>query len=138
MNRNDFKLLSNIRLREARILLDNNCFEGAFYLAGYSVECALKACIAKNVRKYDFPDKKTVNDSYSHDLEKLIKTAGLGPIFDAEINANPDFALNWAVVKDWNEETRYLNPISQARANDLFSAITTRNNGVITWLKRFW
>jgi HEPN domain-containing protein len=47
MNRSDFHRLTEIRIKEAKVLLDRKCYEGAYYLAGYAVECALKACIAK-------------------------------------------------------------------------------------------
>jgi hypothetical protein len=47
MNRNDLQNLSRLREKEAKVLLDNGCFAGAYYLLGYAVECALKACIAK-------------------------------------------------------------------------------------------
>ncbi len=33
-------------------------WEGTYYLAGYAVECALKACIAKQIIAEDFPDKE--------------------------------------------------------------------------------
>src|SRR5919106_3680906 len=39
---------------------------GAYYLAGYAVECGLKACIAKQVRRHEFPDRTTVNQSHTH------------------------------------------------------------------------
>lgn len=45
MNREDFQRVSEIRLRESRALLAAGFPEGAYYLAGYAVECALKACI---------------------------------------------------------------------------------------------
>ena len=48
MNRGEFQEIANIRLRDAKVLLDNECFDGAYYLAGYVIECALKAWIAKN------------------------------------------------------------------------------------------
>ncbi len=32
MNRNDFQQLVDIRLKEAKVLLDNQCFDGAYYL----------------------------------------------------------------------------------------------------------
>lgn len=47
MNRSDFQDLAQIRLAEAAALLQAERFDGAYYLAGYAVECALKACIAK-------------------------------------------------------------------------------------------
>jgi hypothetical protein len=47
MKRQDFQGLAAVRLKEARVLLEARCWEGADYLGGYVVECALKACIAK-------------------------------------------------------------------------------------------
>ncbi len=59
-------------------MLDNGLYEGAYYLAGYAVECAIKACIAKQTKRYDFPpDRRTVDKIYSHDLEDLIGLAEL-------------------------------------------------------------
>jgi hypothetical protein len=43
MNRSDFQQLAELRLRESRSLLAAGFPEGAYYLAGYSVECAFKA-----------------------------------------------------------------------------------------------
>jgi HEPN domain-containing protein len=94
LNRNDLRRLARIRLREARALLEARCYDGAYYLCGYAVEVALKACIAKQTRRHDFPDRKTVNDSYSHDLRTLIKVAGLEGLWLRETSGNPDFELN--------------------------------------------
>lgn len=47
MNRSDFQKLTELRLTEANALLGAKCYEGAYYLTGYAVECALKACIAQ-------------------------------------------------------------------------------------------
>jgi len=70
MNRNDFQRLAELRLKEARVLLAAELPDGAYYLSGYAVECALKACIAKRTREHDFPEKKLVIDSHTHDLGK--------------------------------------------------------------------
>jgi hypothetical protein len=51
--------------------------DGAYYLAGYSVECALKVCIAKATQRHDFPDKNKAEASYSHKFKELLKVAGL-------------------------------------------------------------
>ena len=59
MNRLDLQQLSDLRIGEAKALLAQGFPEGAYYLAGYSVECALKACIARRTREHDFPDKST-------------------------------------------------------------------------------
>ena len=52
---------------------------GASYssLAGYAVECALKARIAKATRKHDFPDTKKADASHRHNLRELLKVANL-------------------------------------------------------------
>src|SRR5262249_10273775 len=56
MTRADLQQLSRLRRREARVLLDAGHSAGAYYLVGYAVECALKACIARSTRRYDFPE----------------------------------------------------------------------------------
>jgi len=104
MNRSDLQRLSRIRLREARILLNNRSYEGAYYLLGYAVECAFKACIARRTRRYDFPDRKFAVDIYTHDLSKLLNLSGLEPEHRRESIRNPIFELNWTIVKDWSEQ----------------------------------
>jgi hypothetical protein len=69
---------------------------------GYAVECAIKACIAKQIKKHDFPDKKLINDSYVHDLEKLLSASGLKERFRKAMDANPALELNWSIAKDWS------------------------------------
>ena len=64
--RSDFRILSETRLEEARLLLKGRRHLGAYYLAGYAVECALKACIAKQRKRFEFPPKrKSVEQMYS-------------------------------------------------------------------------
>lgn len=55
MVRRDFQDLATVRIREAESLLAAGLFDGAYYLAGLAVECALKACIAKATQQYDSP-----------------------------------------------------------------------------------
>ena len=95
----------------------------------------LKAFIAKQTSQYDFPDRRTVNDSYTHDLTKLIKIAGL-PL-EQEMGKNEDFVDNWSVVKEWSEESRY-EKISENAARDLHSAVVDVKYGVLQWIRRHW
>jgi hypothetical protein len=138
MNRETFQRLCNLRVKEARSLLKAEQFAGAYYLAGYAVECGLKACVARQVRRYDFPNKKLANEVFTHDLEKLMRGAGLWATFEIELRVNAQLQLNWAVAKDWSEESRYELSITEAQARDLFSACTARNNGVLPWIKGRW
>ena len=57
--RAEFQELANERLEEAKALLDVGKWNGAYYLAGYAVEIALKACIIKTLMSTDaFPEKE--------------------------------------------------------------------------------
>ena len=59
MTRKDFQLLAELRANEAAILAHNGNEQGAYYLAGMAIECALKACIAKKTKRHAFPpDRK--------------------------------------------------------------------------------
>jgi HEPN domain-containing protein len=138
MNRATFQRISEIRKREAAALLSAGQYPGAYYLVGYAVECALKACVAKQVRRYDFPDRKVANEAFTHDLEKLMKLSGLAPELEKEMETNKPLELNWAVMKDWSESARYEIGITEGQARDLYSACTARSNGVLSWIKRKW
>jgi HEPN domain-containing protein len=137
MNRSDLQRLSSIRVKEAKLLLDNDYYDGAYYLTGYAVECALKACIARRTRRYDFPDKRSVMDSYVHDLEKLVRTAGLQGDLAVKSQTNPRFATNWSIVKEWNEDSRY-GDWAKPDAEGLYNAVTERLYGVLRWVKLHW
>ena len=65
MNRSVLQRLSQLRIDEAKALLAGGFPAGAYYLAGYAIECAFKACVAKRVQQYDFPDKAKVLQSYT-------------------------------------------------------------------------
>jgi hypothetical protein len=138
MNKIDLEELVQIRINEAKILLEAHCYQGAYYLAGYSLECAIKVCIAKQVNQYDFPNLTLARQSYSHNLIDLLSAAGLKQKLDEIVKQNTNFQLNWAIAKDWNEQSRYERTINQKKANDLYEAITTNQSGVLPWLKTFW
>ncbi|MEU4233472.1 hypothetical protein AB0F17_55090 [Nonomuraea sp. NPDC026600] len=126
-----------MRIREARILLDQEEWSGAYYLAGYAVECGLKACIAREFREYCMPDLQLVKDSHTHDLTKLVVLANLkGPLTQQE-RSDSVFAMNWTLTKDWNEGSRY-SIWAEAEARDLYKAISQRGHGVLRWVKEHW
>src|SRR5947209_1651078 len=120
VNRADLQKLAELRIEEARILLKAKKYAGAYYLAGYAVECGLKACIAKKVRRYDYPDKQLAQKSYTHKVEELVVLAGLKPALDADA----DLLVNWTAVKDWSEESRYERKTTRAEGQALYDAIT--------------
>ena len=138
MNRQQLQDLSKVRRREAAALLKAKHHGGAYYLLGYAVECALKACIAKQTKKHDFPDKAIAAKAHVHNLENLMKLAGLENALNNDMKVNKTLEVNWAVVKDWKETCRYTASISPAEARDLYSACTSRKNGLLSWIRAKW
>lgn len=137
MNRIELQQLTRIRIREAKLLLDNGKYSGAYYISGYTIECAIKACIARKTRRYEFPDKNFVNKIYTHDLVQLISSAELKVLLDADMRVNTRLAANWSTIKDWNEKSRY-EIKSEIQARDLYQSIISRNNGMLRWIQQYW
>lgn len=137
MNRKDLQSLARARIAEAKTLCEAGLSDGAYYLAGYAVECALKACIAKGTRRYDFPDKKSVDASHTHNLKDLTKLANLELARLEQAKRDPAFRNNWDVVQQWSEHSRYRNH-SPEMAQALVEAIADRRHGVIAWIERHW
>jgi HEPN domain-containing protein len=137
MNRADFQQLAELRLREAEALLAAGLPDGAYYLAGYSVECALKACIAKRTQLHDFPEKKLVNDSHTHTLKELLRLAELKTELDSVLDADPEMQSNLETVQDWSETARY----QRKTALDtiaLLTAIESQKGGLLPWIRQRW
>lgn len=138
MTRKEFQQLARVRLEEAKLLLSAGHFAGAYYLAGYVVECGLKACIARKTKRYDFPpDRKTVEKVYSHDFDSLVWAAKLVEELGKACKASKEFEDFWKVVSDWSEASRYAE-IGEEKARKLFQAITDRKYGVLRWIRGFW
>ena len=138
MTRLELQAISRQRKREAAALLHAGLFPGAYYLVGYSVECALKACVAKQTRKHDFPDKRLAAESWIHDLQKLVQVAGLASDLERDAKVSPALQVNWAIVKDWSEAVRYDLTITAAQARDLYTACTRRRSGILQWIRGRW
>ena len=140
LSRSDLQTLARRRLKESKVLLDNRCYEGAFYLVGYAVECAVKACIAKQMRKGHFPPTRAFVDTcYIHDLARLFRTADLWGAFEADMLANAALANNWQTIKPWNETKRY-DPakLTRAAAEGAYAGVADPVNGVFQWLRLRW
>ncbi len=88
-----FAFLADTRLREAGALVAKRHWLGALYLAGYAVECSLKAKIAKNSRDA-LPDS-----CKTHDLVALRKV--LAPTLTDEQY------VTLRAVPEWSHLLRY-------------------------------
>jgi HEPN domain-containing protein len=137
VNRTQLQQLAEERVRDAEALLKAGQWSGAYYLAGYAVECGLKACIAKLTNQYDFPDKEKANQSYTHKIEVLVEAADLALQRNTDRAANPAFGRHWLVVKDWDEKARYQS-WTESQARKLFTAVTDATHGVLQWIRGRW
>jgi hypothetical protein len=124
-------------VREAKLLLEGSEWSGAYYLAGYAIECGVKACLAKDFRPYHMPDKEIVTKGHIHDIDTLTRLANLDGPRGLNAQADPDFAVKWAVAASWNESSRYAT-WTETQAKELYEAVTNMDHGVLPWLKQYW
>ena len=118
-------------------MLQLGFFDGAFYLADYSVECALKAWIAKGTLRGDFPDKKKVDSSHTHNLLQLMKLAGVDEESLGDFGIDAALRKNWEIVQSWSEQSRY-RKIRPESAKALLAAVSNSQHGVIEWIQKRW
>jgi HEPN domain-containing protein len=137
VNRQELQTLAEERLADARAVLEAGRWDGAYYLAGYAVECALKAYVARQTKEYDFPVKDAGSKFYIHDLEKLCNNARLTQVIEDESRRDREFGLNWLFVKDWKEEARY-ETHSRQKAEQMLAAVGDPQHGVLQCLRRYW
>lgn len=107
MNRAELQMLAEDRTRDAETLLNASQWSGAYYLAGYAVECGLKACIARLTNEYDYPNKELAQRCYTHNIETLVEVAGLKLDRQADTMSNAALGAYWLIAKDWDEKARY-------------------------------
>jgi HEPN domain-containing protein len=137
VNRIDLQRLSLARLSEAKALVAAGHPAGAYYLAGYAIECALKACIAKRTEQYDFPDKERVLGSWTHDFERLARCADLDALLNQR-RARSEFDDSWNLVGRWDEGSRYDLVVTPKTAADFIAAIERAPDGVLPWIQSQW
>ncbi|MGA3054885.1 MAG: DNA-binding protein [Candidatus Korobacteraceae bacterium] len=138
LNRDTLRTLAASRLEEARVLLENKLWTGAYYMTGLAVECALKAYLASTVKAHDFPDKEFVNKMYVHRLEALFTAdAALWAALQADMKTDAKLNVNWSTVKDWDDGKRY-DIVEELEARGLYEATTEAGSGVMEWIRRRW
>lgn len=140
MNRADLQQLAGERLLDAAVLLEGGRWSGAYYLAGYAVECGLKSCVLAYVERTGaiFQDRRFAEKCFTHDFDELVKLARLEEQRGLDIQAEPILARNWLMVKDWTVESRYDRSINEAEARILFNAVNDIPSGVLQWIERYW
>jgi HEPN domain-containing protein len=125
------------KVADAIKLFELGSFSNAYYLGGYGLEIALKACIARQISADTIPDKKFINDVYVHDIQRLVRLAGLSfPLQQAQ-DTDFEFGQRWGIVCQWSPDSRYLST-DQYNCNVFLDAIVNDHHGVMPWIKRHW
>lgn len=117
------------RLTSAEILLNHHQFLDSTYLAGYGVECALKALLfartpqsrQSHVREQVFRGKS------GHDLENL-----KARLRKQSVNIPPDVMQSFRTVGTWTTDLRYeVGSGSGDDANEFFDAA----KAIVDWVE---
>ena len=125
-------------MADAEALLQEKRWAAAYYLLGYAVECAIKACAARQFRQDEIPERTVVSDFYTHRLDKLLSISGVKGALEARVETDPAFGVNWSAVRDWNEASRYDHSTSEVKARDMLVAVADETSGVLPWLRTQW
>jgi hypothetical protein len=157
----EIKKLAYLRLEEADILCQAGKYDGAFYLAGYSIELMLKAKICTHFQVEDLFNGKGCKISGIGDIKKAVQThdisallifsglhiklddakAGLG---DNKINDN-GVILDKTITKlfqgnkkcIWNEQVRYsLNYQMPTDVEELIKLLH-EEDGLLQWIEKW-
>jgi len=140
VNRAEYRQVALVRLADARALLRARRYDGAYYLVGYVVECALKACLARQFKVATIPDQQLVAEIYrrGHQLPALARLAGLELAITAETRRDPQFGSYWLTVQGWTVDSRYQLGRTRIEAHNLYDSVAEPNHGVLRWLKQHW
>jgi HEPN domain-containing protein len=140
VTRAGWRRMAEERVRDAAALLRARRWSAAYYLAGYAVECGLKACVVAYVQRHIeviFQERRFSERCWTHDFDELLKVAELKARYDADVAADPLLKFNWQVAKNWKETARYERK-SRVEAEGLYRAVTDPANGVLPWIRNHW
>ena len=148
-SRSDLQKLTKQRLDEANALLSLNFADAAFYLAGYSIECALKAAVCRTLDQNDFyePDRSNKGARYvqdrifrefkTHNYNDLLVLSGLSAKFELARVSDSLLYSAWTDIEKagWTEQFRYeLGTQSRQSVSDFIKAVEI----LIVWISKYW
>lgn len=148
-NPEEIRKLGWQRIKEAEILLKNGMYDGAYYLAGYSVELLLKAKICDRLgipNLFDEDNKSNLEKGMgeirktlkTHNLFTLLIFSGLKVKFDNDKASNKELAKsNSLLFNSWDENARY-KPCGHMGDKDVGKLINllSGENGILKWIEK--
>lgn len=136
MTYTELKELSEIRLKEAKVLLDEGYYDGANYLMGYVIELALKARICKLLNIENYPESKDYQSFKVHKLDVLLTLAGLSNELELKKLNENFFDISWSEITEWSEIYRYkpIGTFTHAVCGFKYGCVTF----ILNWIKTKW
>lgn len=101
---------SRRRLEDAKALHDKQRWNGAIYMGGYAIECALKSLICFEDEVYNFKDTRTFKKGFKgSNLHSLVKLLEAVPRVQKAIAISNHYQTAWNTISSlWlNDELRY-------------------------------
>lgn len=152
-NPQEIKAIARLRLKEATTLAHNNLLDGAFYLAGYSVELMLKFKTCEHFgvpNLFDESGSDTAEQKQLwkisdirkavkvHNLYQLLVFSGLKKQFDTERASNRKLIkANSLLFGKWDENCRYLPEGTAKSQTDMIALVNALDgsDGLLTWIE---
>lgn len=101
----------------------------AVYHAGLATECALKGYIMKNERLNRWPDRDERPELYSHDINRLMRIAGI------VVDSRDPTAPSWHTMSLWSRGQGYEPAPTPRRVARSFVEAAFGPAGAVTWLR---
>ena len=141
MNRAHWQNLAEERVLDADVLLQAGRWAGAFHLIGYAVESGLKSCVLAYMENSNadviFRERKFSDNCWTHNIEELVRLAGLRSDLDLDMAANRQLGINWIYATQWKEISRY-QTATEFNARRLYQAVADAADGVLPWIRTRW
>lgn len=142
----DFKEISQARLKTVAILLDARDWDGASYMMGYVLECALKAVICKTLHLVSYPEN-TRNDKIdgyfmTHKFDQLLIPSGMEDVFSTR--GKPDAFRSWSDFTkeypgDWpgmRYDRQRLKQFDEAKVRKLYNDLVGEPDGILATIEK--
>lgn len=136
----DLKQISLARIKAAKLLLDEDDYDGCAYLMGCGLECALKSVICKTLKVINYPefladDKEVPRFFMTHSFVRLLLLSGLSDIFEVQTN-NPLASKNWGkftiqYVGEWTAMRYKQNQFTKKKVSQLYNYLFLDKNSII-------
>ena len=84
-----------------------------------------------------FRERKFSDNCWTHNIEELVRLAGLRSALDLDMAANRQLGINWIYATQWKEISRY-QTATEFNARRLYQAVADAADGVLPWIRTRW